>query len=697
MIYSTPKSPDSPRFSSAALACLLFATASAHAAPPTGFTVDPSSREQPRVLYNTIYQASTGVPSGWTGDVDSGIAGTTSQDFKDAISLRVNYFRAMAGAPATVTLSDDFSAKDQQAALMMSANRATDHYPPTGWIDYTADGAEAASHSNLAVGTQLDGPPAIDAYIADTASNDTDAGHRRWVLYPPETLMGTGDVDGTTDSAVLGSNVLWILDTASFADPAPAARDGFVAWPPPGFVPYKLISPRWSFSYPDADFSAATVSMTRQGNAVPVRLEALVSGAGDNTLVWVPDHLDANDPPAPVAPESEVAASVTVANVMVNGAARSFTYAVTPFDPTLPGADTVYPVLGGPAQPAVGAASTYTFNAVPGATGYRWHASGMTPLVLDLDAENGPGDVTVSPAGASLVTTTLAADGLASYQLNSYPTEILAPNAVFVPTVGSTFSFRSRLAYATTAETAHAQISTDGGVTWTDLYAITGNGGLVETDFALHAIDLSAYTGQTCRVRFEDEFDGTGQYFRPGGEAGWFVDDISVAGAHTTVDAAGGDVAAGSLRFAFQPAAAGTYALQVEPVFYGQYTADAGPVLVVTAGGTVDTGGGPVVTVSATVPQTRAGAGTKGVFTLTRGGDLSGKVTVRYVLKGSAVGGTDYAPLSGVAKIKAGRASATVAVVPQGAAATGKVKLVLQPGDGYSVGTPASAKVKIVP
>ena len=202
---------------------------------PSGFTVDPTAREQARVLFNTVYQASEGVPSGWTGNVAQGVAGTTSQAFKDAISLRINYFRAMAGVPATVTFSDAFNAEDQQAALMMSANQALQHDPPTTWLDYTAAGADAAGHSNLALGTTNDGPAAITNYIADTGADN--AARRP----PPLGALPAGNhswARATWTAAATArfsaANALWILDEASFAIPAPAPRDGFVAWPPPG-------------------------------------------------------------------------------------------------------------------------------------------------------------------------------------------------------------------------------------------------------------------------------------------------------------------------------------------------------------------------------------------------------------------------------------------------------------------------------
>ena len=67
-----------------------------------------------------------------------------------------------------------------------------------------------------------------------------------------------------------------------------------MAWPPAGFVPSELVYERWSFSFPEADFSAATVTMTSEG--LPVTLAIVDSGAGDQTstgrapfIVWEPN------------------------------------------------------------------------------------------------------------------------------------------------------------------------------------------------------------------------------------------------------------------------------------------------------------------------------------------------------------------------------------------------------------------------
>jgi hypothetical protein len=549
------------------------------AASVGGLSIDPSRREGARIAFNTLYQASEGVPSNWTGDVAQGNPGATSQPFRDAIALRVNYFRAMAGVPAGIAFSDVYNFKDQQAALMMSANNQITHTPPASWVDYTADGAEAARNSSLALG--VNGPSAITAYIQDDGPDNAPVGHRRWMLYPQTKTMGSGDVDGSAYNNVPGfsaANSLWSID-GNYDAARPATRESFVAWPPPGYVPYPLIFNRWSFAYPKADFSQATVTMQRNGAAVPVRLEPLAADYGENTLTWVSDN-------AVVPSAQDVTTSVTVSNVKIGGASRTFTYNVTAFDPLVPGVDTITPVIGGLDVIPLGAPILFNFNAVPGADGYQWQVSAYSSLSLHADAEGGPGDVTASPAGANPVTTAFQANGAASYQLTSQPATTLQLNPVIVPGPDSALQFNSRLGYATALETARAQISADGGVTWQDLFSRAGPvSPSPDAAFASVSIPLDDYAGKPCLIRFT--FSNSGTYYIASSSVGWFIDDIAVTNAGR-IDAvsAPADLPAGSQSFAFTPPQPGVYALQVTPVFYGKYVDPntAGPLKLVAAG-----------------------------------------------------------------------------------------------------------------
>ena len=107
---------------------------------------DISSRTTARDNWHLIMRPTVFVPIGWTGSVVANVPGTTTQAFQAAVAARINWFRAMAGVPPSIILDPIYSAKDQQAALMFSANHAISHTPPTSWIDYSVEGAEAAGN-----------------------------------------------------------------------------------------------------------------------------------------------------------------------------------------------------------------------------------------------------------------------------------------------------------------------------------------------------------------------------------------------------------------------------------------------------------------------------------------------------------------------------------------------------------------------
>src|SRR5262249_41649507 len=194
--------------------------------------------------------------------------GTNSTAFQEGVLRRINWFRAIAGLPAAVTFDTSNNTDDQAAALIMSANNALSHFPPSSWRCFSGPGAHAASNSNLALGSS--GATSISRYIADYGANNTAVGHRRWLLYPQTQVMGTGDVP--SQSGYSPANATWVFDANLFG-PRPATRQRYVAWPPEGFVPYQVVYPQWSFALSNADFSVATVTMKSNGVNVAVSLQ----------------------------------------------------------------------------------------------------------------------------------------------------------------------------------------------------------------------------------------------------------------------------------------------------------------------------------------------------------------------------------------------------------------------------------------
>jgi hypothetical protein len=271
--------------------------------------IDTSDRTAVIKLYLNYYLPSNNVAPDWTGDVVTGVAGTLSDTYLGATLQRINYYRAMSGVGSAQVFGASEDDMCQQAALMMAAEGNISHTPPPSWTFYTPAAAQACAESNIRLDSAGDeGPGAVDRFMEDAESNNYYVGHRRWVIYP----------------------AIWIMNTV----PRPANAPLQTSWPPAGFVPAPLVFERWSFSYLNADFSGATVSVVKDGVPMTVQQEALVGESGDgvdtfvgdNTLVW---EMPANQ----VGLTEDEAYAVHVANVRINGAAQDFDYTVTSIEP----------------------------------------------------------------------------------------------------------------------------------------------------------------------------------------------------------------------------------------------------------------------------------------------------------------------------------------------------------------------------
>jgi hypothetical protein len=292
-----------------------------HCPPPPPQWVDTQDRQASQALYKVEYLQFDGSDIAWKGSHDACDAGDISDAYRNNELHRLNYFRSMAGVPALVGLYPTYNAKAQAAALMMSVNEMLSHDPDPSWRCYSQAGDEGAGSSNLYLGRY--GPDAMSGYVYDPGDKNYPVGHRRWILYPPTQYMGTGDIPPTDYSP---SNALFVIDSEHWGT-RPKTRDPFVAWPPPGYVPYQVVYPRWSFSYPSADFSQATVAMTRAGKPLAVQLLTVKNGYGDNTLVWEPQEDFGG------SPDADTPYQVTVSNARINDQLQSFSYTVMIFDP----------------------------------------------------------------------------------------------------------------------------------------------------------------------------------------------------------------------------------------------------------------------------------------------------------------------------------------------------------------------------
>ncbi|MFA7488287.1 MAG: hypothetical protein WCY72_09415 [Lysobacteraceae bacterium] len=290
---------------------------------------DPMVRSEVADAYINTYLPQGSVAIGWSGNVASCNAGTTSTQYRQATIDRVNYYRAHAGVPGTVVLYGGSEASGtQQAALMFSANNTISHFPPASWSCYSSGGATAAGKSNIAISWGYNaaaGPNAVDLYMDDSGLGNEAVGHRRWILYPPQVRMDSGTIPN--QGAQAAANSLWVIGGFGSRPPTPNG----VAWPPRGYVPWQVLpssSNRWSFSWPNANFSGASISMKRNGAALgtPVK-ETPASGFGDNTLVWEPQGVSYGNPGV------DVTYTVTISGISGGGAPSSISYDVVVIDP----------------------------------------------------------------------------------------------------------------------------------------------------------------------------------------------------------------------------------------------------------------------------------------------------------------------------------------------------------------------------
>lgn len=314
------------------------------------------------------YQAEFSKPDpaiGWTGNRSSCQAGTTNPAYRDAIIDRVNWFRSIAGVPANVTENATYSSKAQQAALMMSVSDRLSHDPDSSFSCYTAAGDEAASKSNLYLGRT--GPGAITGYMLDPGAGNVSVGHRNWILHPSVRQFGTGDTPGPGRQA---TNTLWVIDNAFASQPVMRESDGFVAWPARGFVPGDLVFPRWSFSLRGADLDRASVTVQRiDGGQIVENIPSPIvfgndsGGAPFSIVVWEPTGID-------TSPVVDQTYRVTIGNVGVGSATRSFSYELT--------------ILGDRAASQRPAASTAEISAFVNAAFNDFIGRDATPAEKDL-------------------------------------------------------------------------------------------------------------------------------------------------------------------------------------------------------------------------------------------------------------------------------------------------------------------------
>jgi hypothetical protein len=562
-----------------------------------GFSVNTADRNDVVAFWQAVYTASEGFESrmNWTGNYSTGDPGSTSRAYMDDVERRVNYFRAMAGVPADVTLNTAApvridpgdahvpdaatlkSSAAQRAAFLVTVNNTVSHNPPSNSTGFSAAAWNGCAKGNLGWG--LHGPRAVTEYFREVLENglsnfNVTVGHRRWLLLPRSTDFATGDVPASANHSRVAANSLYVVPRSSELR---TIDSQFVSYPSAGFFPAPVNSKFWSLSYRGADFSAATVTMTdAAGTPMAVTIQARNGNNGDPAIVWqVP----------PAAAVSSVTQDVTfhvhVAGISGAGVPTSHSYSVTLIHPDLV---TANQSLTGTNAPAAGVPARYFFQPPSMAdsvsvTAFRSTANSWTEnaevanetvsRVIDGTAANYSLRATASFSSMpsfSMVT------GSRSFRLSFpyLPTIYTDPNVeqsfeldrAVIPLAGASLGFRYKRGYTTSSTALLVETSSNDGVTWQTAKSIVGRSDTnVDTSSTNDSITLPA--GSTpLRVRFRlVRLNSTGQIYdvatAPNQPTGFFIDEIAISGGEWLDPRAVNHLPAGSNHFTFSAATAG--------------------------------------------------------------------------------------------------------------------------------------------
>lgn len=191
----------------------------------------------------------------WTGSTETCDAGDVVEPGRTDALAAVNFHRKLAGLPA-VTLDAAKNESAQHCALMMQANRNIVHDPPASWRCYDTLGAGAAGQSNLAT---LEAVKGVDLYMSDEGVDTL--GHRRWILSNTLGPIGVGSTSQYSCLHVIGGSG--------------RAGKRWVAWPSPGYVPFATGTVDWSIQSDELDLGDAEITVTRDGQVMPVVVREL--------------------------------------------------------------------------------------------------------------------------------------------------------------------------------------------------------------------------------------------------------------------------------------------------------------------------------------------------------------------------------------------------------------------------------------
>ena len=227
----------------------------------------------------------------------------------------------------------------------------------------------------------------------------------------------------------------------------------------------------------NADFSDAEVTITEDGNAVPVSFsEREATGLGLNSIVFVPfnlfafgDRPDLND--AWERPQQDRTFRVTISNIK-RAPERSYTYEVTVFNP-MQSAEALAEGRASVVLTDEGEFFAVSASDVPHASRYEFKAGKSLPFDTHWGAEADVDWIEIDSAGSYEVVSSLrASEGERAFHLAHTTThdETITFNQWVVPSESSLLHFDEFIGPRSTDQVRLIQVSTDRGRAWQTVF-----------------------------------------------------------------------------------------------------------------------------------------------------------------------------------------------------------------------------------
>lgn len=192
------------------------------------------------------------------------------EEMREALH-RTSIYRLLVGL-YPVSLAAGQRDRVQECAVMMDANNALSHDPPTSWACYTDVGAAGAGSSNIALGVGT-AAGTVGLYIQDPGTPSL--GHRRWIFNPRMARTAFGHLGR--------GGCMYSFDGGR------SHNVDFVAYPSAGPFPQAAVAGKWSISggasYQDSD-TVEIMNMSDNSMVTVSNITAPSFGNLASTLSW---------------------------------------------------------------------------------------------------------------------------------------------------------------------------------------------------------------------------------------------------------------------------------------------------------------------------------------------------------------------------------------------------------------------------